>query len=351
MGQLNRRQVVGGALALPLWACGNVTTAGAAGVALLLPLTGDSADLGRNMARAAALAATGRAAEALPISYDTGDTAEAAAAAATRALTAGARLLIGPLRSDQTPAVLAVAGAVPVVTFSNDDALAGRGAFVLGMTALQSVAAMFSYAAAQGIKRLAVVARDGPLGAASIDAAVRIAQAGGLLVSATVLRDPSAPGLVQALRKASGGTLPQAVFLPDGGAALAGFAGGLQGSTMQIMGSVQWGIGDVAGNPGLEGAWFAAPPPAAFQPFSDRFIAHYGVEPGVVAALGYDAAVLGLTLGDGHALTKRGIARSGGFVGALGRFRFHSDRLCHRDLAVLGVQAQRIVVLAEVAGT
>ena len=35
-------------------------------------------------------------------------------------------MLFGPLRADQTPAVLAEAGDVPVVTFSNDDRLAGR---------------------------------------------------------------------------------------------------------------------------------------------------------------------------------------------------------------------------------
>ena len=350
--RFNRRQVLGTALALPLAACAAATKGpGAASAALLVPLTGETAALGRNMARAAALAGTGRAAADLPQSYDTGDTPEGAAAAAQKALDAGARLLIGPLRSDQTPAVLAVAGDVPVVTFSNDDALAGHGAFVLGITAAQSVAAMFSYAAAQGVKRLAVVAREGPLGVASIDAAVRIAQAGGLLLSATLLRDPAAPGLVQALRKASGGTLPQAVFLPDGGVALAGFATGLQGSTMQVMGSVQWGIGDVAVNPALEGAWFAAPAPDQFQPFADRFVARFDEEPGVVAALGYDAAVLALTLGDSQAMTRRGLLRPGGFTGALGHFRLRDDGRCQRDLAVLGVQARKIVVLAEVAGT
>ena len=347
---VQRRLVLGGMAAL-LAACTDGVRPGAVGAALLLPLTGDAADLGRNMARAAMLAGTGRATEAMPAVYDTGDTAEGAAAAAVKALAAGARLLLGPLRRDQTQAVLAVAGDVPVVTFSNDDALAGQGAFVLGITAAQSVSAMFSYAAAQGIKRLAVIARDGPLGVASIDAAVRIAAAGGLLLSATLLRDPAKPGLVQDLRRASGGTLPQAVFLPDGGAALAGFAGGLQGSTMQLMGSVQWGIGDVTGLAALEGAWFTAPQPAQFQPFADRFVARYPDEPGVVAALAYDAALLALTLGDTRQMTRRGLTRAAGFTGALGHFRLRDDGRCQRDLAVLGVQGRRIVVLAEVAGT
>ena len=69
-----------------------------------------------------------------------------------RRSTAAPALLLGPLRADQTPAVLAEAGAAPVVTFSNDDRLAAQGAFVMGVTPAQSVAAAFSYARAQGVR-------------------------------------------------------------------------------------------------------------------------------------------------------------------------------------------------------
>lgn len=322
---------------------------GAGEAALLLPMTGANAAIGAAMGKAADLAGLGRAPESLPRRYDTADTAEGAAAAAQSALDDGARLLMGPLRADQTPAVLAVAGAVPVVTFSNDDRLSG--VFVFGVTAAQSVAAMFSYALSQGIKRVAVVAAPGPLGAATGDAAVKIAAAGGLNLSAVVLRDPGAPGLVQAIREASGGVLPQAVLLPDGGAALAGFARGLGGSSLRVLGSVQWGIGDALANPGLEGAAFAAPAPDLFQPFSDRYLAAYGSEPGIVAALGHDAVLMALGLGDAGMLDRRGLLRKAGFTGVLGGFRFDSTGRCHRDLAVLGIAAGTVVIRAEVAGT
>lgn len=355
MDTITRRNFALAAFAMPfLAACGAAPRGpgrGAGTAALLLPLTGSNAAIGAAMAQAARLAGLGRTAEAMPRSYDTSDTPEGAAAAAQAALAAGATMLLGPLRSDQTPAVLAVAGSVPVVTFSNDDQLAAAGAFVFGVTAAQSVAAMFSFALAQGVNRIAVVASPGPLGAATADAAVRIAAAGGLNLSATLLRDPSAPGLVQALRTASGGVLPQAVFLPDGGTALAGFARGLRGSSMQIMGSVQWGIGDAAANGDLEGAVFAAPPPDLFQPFSDRYLAAYGTEPGIVTALGHDAVLMALGLGDTGTLTRQGLQRKAGFTGVLGNFRFQKNGSCARDLAVLGIQNGKIVVRAEVAGT
>ena len=174
---------------------------------------------------------------------------------------------------------------------------------------------------------------------------------GGLNLSAVVLRDPTAPGLVQALQTASGGVLPQAVFLPDGGAALAGFARGLRGSSMQIMGSVQWGIGDAAANGGLEGAIFAAPAPDRFQLFSDRYLAAYGSVPGVVAALGHDAVLMALGLGDAGMLSRPGLQRKAGFTGVLGNFNFLKEGYCHRDLSVLGIENGKIVLRAEVAAT
>ena len=351
---LTRRGLLGLTLAAPFLAgCGiqpgrSFSTQGADGrqVALLLPLTGAAAAVGQNMARAAVLAVGG---DGGPPVIDTGDTAEGAAAAAKVALDGGAKLLMGPLRADQTPAVLAVAGRVPVVTFSNDDTLAAQGAFVMGITPAQSVATMFSYARAQGVSRIAVVAADTPLGAATAMAARGIGAAGGIEITTVLLRDPGAGGLVAALKNAGG--MPQAVFLPDGGRALASFAKGLAGSGVQLLGSVQWGVADPAADANLSGAWFAAPPPDLFLPFADRFAAAHGEAPGVVAGLGHDAALMAMGLAGAGAVSRKGLIRKGGFTGVLGPFRFLDDGRCQRDLAVLTLSGGELSVLAEVSGT
>ncbi len=339
--------------------CGKITAGlskagsgvGGRDAALLLPLTGAASALGQNMARAASLVTQTAQTGNTPQVYDTTDTPEGAAAAAQKALAAGARLLLGPLTADQTPAVLAVAGNVPVISFSNDDALAAQGAFVMGITPGQSVSTMFSYARAQGITRIAVVAREGPLGSATVQAAKSTAAAGGISLAAVLLRDPAAGGLVSEIKRASGGSMPDAVFIPDGGASLQAFAAGLKGSNTQILGSVQWGVSDVAGDNNLAGAWFTAPPPDLFLPFADRFQAAYGEQPGAVAALGHDAALLAVGLGNANALNRKGITRGAGFTGVLGAFRFLANGRCQRDLAVLGIEGGSIVVLGEVAGT
>lgn len=345
-------------LAAPLAACGETAGGGfrrgsgegGKQAALLLPLTGTAATLGQNMARAAGLVTQSGASGTAPPIFDTADTPDGAAAAARQAIDGGAKLLLGPLRSDQTPAVLAVAGNVPVITFSNDDMLTAQGAFVMGITPAQSVSTMFSYALAQGLTRIALVARDTPLGQTSAQAARRIAAAGGIALT-TLLREPGQGGLIAALREAGGGQSPQAVFLPDGGAALEGFAADLSGSDTQILGSVQWGVDDVTANANLAGAWFAAPPPDLFVGFADRFQAAFGEQPGAVAALGHDGALLAVGLGNARALNRKGITREAGFTGVLGPFRFLEDGRCERALTVLGIENGEIVVLGEVAGS
>ena len=125
--------------ALPLLsACGDIaatptTGPGGRASALLLPLTGTLSALGQNMARAASLVTQASPEGSAPQVYDTLDTADGAAQAARQAIGNGAKILIGPLRADQTPAVLAVAGNVPVITFSNDDTLAAQGAAAEGV--------------------------------------------------------------------------------------------------------------------------------------------------------------------------------------------------------------------------
>ena len=358
-GPLSRRGFVGGLGCTALAACapghpftgGGSQGPGAKGAFALLPLSGASAALGQDMARAMSLAGSGLT---LPEALDAGAGADQATAAAKTAMARQARLILGPLRADQVHAVLALAGQVPVVTFSNDESLAGSGAFIFGVTPAQSVATMFSYAKAQGITRVALVAADTPFGRSSAVAARAIAAAGGLHLAATLLRDPAKPGLASALRSASGGVMPEAVFLPDRGVALQAFARGLKGAGRQIMGSTQWGLGADAqalSNPDLDGAWFAAPPPDHFQPFADRFEAAFGTTPGFVAALGYDAALVALDLGRSGAMTRTGLLRASGFSGALGRFRFQADGRCTRDLAVLGLRGGQITALGEVSDT
>ena len=318
--------------------------AGTAGVesnpgraALLLPLSGPRAGIGRSMQQAAILAQSSIP-EVLTLDIlDTGGDSTLAGQAAAAAVANGAEVILGPLGSREVGAVLAAAQGVPVITFSNDATLIGSGAFVFGITAAQSVAAIFAHARDTGLKRIAVVAPPGQVGEQAVAAARIIAPQAGLTLTATLIRSSGSAGTLESLRTQSGGDLPDAVLLPDGGASLDEFAQELAGNGMQLLGTSQWSLRALSDIEALRGATFAAPDPEGFARFAQVYRSRHAQAPGVLAGLAYDAVTMAQTLSRSSALNAAGVTRSNGFRGVVGNFRLRADGACLRDLAILTV--------------
>lgn len=351
MGQTTRREVlVGLAASGALAGCGRQGLAPSAQVgraAFLAPLTGRAAPLGQAMRIAAGLGGPGLGASAEVEILDSGDSPESAARAARAAVDAGAKLIIGPLFRDQTPAVVKASRNVPVISLSNDTDLAKRGAWVFGLTPEQSAQAILGYAASQRARRIVVVVPEGPLGARSVKAAKSLAKPLGLNVSAT--EHPGGRGVAKAVREVAGPTPPDAVYLPAGGAPLAAQAEGLRSSELQILGSAQWLGADLGAMPGLEGAWFSAPDPLRFEPFAKAMEAETGASAGILAGLAFDAVEMARLLGRMRAQSAKGLRRTDGFDGVLGPFRFPNSKICQRGLGVLGVQDGGITLIGSTA--
>ncbi len=315
--------------------------------ALLLPLSGPAATIGRSLARAAEIAAPP---DDPTVALSQVDTAPGAAEAAAMAMDEGAEILLGPLFGDNVAAVVAVArGRAPVVTFSNDANLVGGGGFVLGVTPPQSVGAVLQYARRQGVRRVAVVAGTSAYGHQAAQAARGLAPLAEIELTAVLIRTPGAGagGLVEALR-AEDGAAPDAVLLPEGGESLAAFAPPLAAAGLQLLGTDQWLSVDFARIGALDGAWYAAPAPAAFASFAAAFEQRYDATPGMVAGLAYDAAATARTLAASGTLSRAGLTRPEGFPGAVGAFRFREDGSAARDLAILAIQGGRSGVVEEV---
>lgn len=304
--------------------------------ALLLPLSGRPANIGQNMAEAASLALLPEAPPLVLDVIDSGLSAETAAEAAKRAAGDGAAVILGPLFGTQVPAVVAAVGATPVVTFSNDGALVGSGAFVFGITPAQSVSAILRYARQQGVRQVAVVHDPDELGRQAAEAAMRSAPEAGLALTAAIALE-TATDIVERLRQESGGSLPDAVLLPGGGDRLAVYAAALAPTGLQLLGTAQWSSARLSGIPALRGAWFAAPDPAASARFARLLEAGQGGAAGVLAGLAYDATAMSQTLAASARLDRAGLTRSAGFPGVVGSFRLLPDGGCIRELAILTV--------------
>jgi branched-chain amino acid transport system substrate-binding protein len=297
--------------------------------ALLAPLTGPAAAIGLSMQRAALLAQAAGAKPDELIVLDTGGSADGAAAAAKQAVKRGARIIIGPLYAAETSAVIATVGAgFPLLSLSNDERLAGSGAFLMGITATQSVSAILRYARSRGVRRVAILGGSSPW--AIQGAAAAQVQRSGLEM---VLVAPEAPDLLAALRRAGKGDLPDALLVTEGGDALSAAARAIQGSNLQLLGSQQ-ALDHPA--PGAIGAWVAGPDPRAAGDFATRYQAKAaGSSPGSIATLAFDAANIVELLRRGGTVDRAALLAATAFPAVTGPIRFQTDGTALRELAIL----------------
>ncbi|NWO96174.1 ABC transporter substrate-binding protein, partial [Escherichia coli] len=89
-----------------------------------------------------------------------------AANAARQAIADGNKLILGPLLAEEAREVAPIARAarVPVLSFSNDTAVAGNGTYLLGYSPAQSIERVVDYARAQGVTNFVGLMTSGVYG-------------------------------------------------------------------------------------------------------------------------------------------------------------------------------------------
>lgn len=347
-------------------------------VAILLPLSGDHADIGQSMLRAAQLALDAPGAPPLD-SKDTGGTPDGAAAAARSAIADGAGLILGPLTSPETAAVAPIARAanVAVLAFTNDPSQAQPGVWTLGITPGQQVRRLVAAAQAQGKSQFAALLPDNDFGHVMGQALTQATSASGLtppqiefhsngmasinqttrdlsdyahrrgpidaqIRAARALGTPEGRKQAQELTRS---VIPppsfNALLLADTGESLSEVAAMLpyydiNRSQVQILGPALWSAPS-SGSGQMFGAWYAAPDPAARTGFEQAYSAKYGDAPMPVADLAYDAASIARVLAS-RGFSAGSLTQSGGFVGADGWFALLPDGQVRRALAVFSLE-------------
>ncbi|MEO1102565.1 MAG: penicillin-binding protein activator [Pseudomonadota bacterium] len=319
---------------------GNVT------VAMLLPLSagGSASNLAQSFQNAADLAL----AEVNPdnvriLVLDTGGETDKARLAAEAAIAGGAQLILGPVFA---PAVTgagtaARAANVPMVAFSTDASVTGRGVYLLSFLPRQDATRIARYAGEQGLRAFAGLVPDNGYGLV-MEAAFReaVAASGGRVTA--IERYASGEIGAAAGRLASRGAF-EAVFVPNGGDDPTAAAAALraQGINARLLGSGQWDNPAVWSGEGLAGAWFPAPQKGGFEAFSQRYQAKYSGTPPRTASLVYDAALLANGLAGiqgGGAYRPATLEGRDGYVGVDGVFRLTGNGLSERGLAVYEIK-------------
>ncbi len=328
---------------------------GGAKIALLLPLTasGGAADIARSLKEAGELAVfeAGQAGIVLT-TKDTLGTPAGAQTAAQAAIQEGAELIIGPLFSSSVKAVAPVASAanVPVIAFSTDKNVATQGIYLLSFLPEHEVDRVVDYAVTSGRRNFAALVPKSPYGAVIEKALVAAAKKRKARVVA-IQRYARNEQALQAPTKAMAKTVlnaskkVQALLIGEGGNLLRSIGAvlaqeGVTGSTVKMLGTGLWDEAGVNSIQSIVGGWYAGPPPSAKAQFAHRFRTAYGREPPRLSSLAYDAVSLAIALArlpQGQRFTITNLTNQEGFAGVDGLFRFRSNGLNDRGLAVMEV--------------
>jgi len=352
-------------------------------VAILLPLSGPDARIGHALLDAAELAVFDFGDDNFVLdAYDTEK--NGAAAAAQKALTDGAQLILGPLFARSVAEVANVARAqnVNVISFSNDRSVAGPGIFLMGLPPSDSILRALAYARSQGVTRWAALLPSDTLGdriAATVQLAAQKLDAevvriehydpGGDAANAVkrvaeferrhaayIASNPAVPPAALSRNKpqTTGEVDYQALVLGEAGQRLRSIASllpfyDIDPAQVHVIGTPAWEDQSLAGEPALVGAWFAAPDPSSRANFERKYRETYARSAPRIATLAYDAAGLAAVLARLHGtpdFSAATLTSPSGFAGVDGIFRFASDGVVERGLAVLQLDRRSMQVIS-----
>ena len=324
-------------------------------VALLVPLTGTNAGVGRSLSNATQLALLD--ANASNVRITTYDTALGAAAAARRAIQEGNKLILGPLLSEDARAVAPIAksAGVPVIAFSNDVSVAGNGVYAMGYSPAQSIERVVDYAKGTGITDFAGLMPRGVYGERASTAFLRAVESAGGRVITLQTYDRAPGSLTGAVAKLNANPF-QAVLIADSGSAAAGIVPMVRrgGSKARVLGTELWNSDSgLAGRTALNGAWFASVPDNYYRQYAAKYRARFGADPYRLSTLGYDAVLLTIRIARdwkvGSPFPESRLTDRDGFAGLDGAFRFGRDGVAERALEVQEVRAGQVVTVSPAA--
>jgi len=324
-------------------------------VALLVPLSGANAGVGRSLANATQMAVLDSRSDRIRITtYDTGQGAERAA---RQAVADGNRLILGPLLADDVRVVSPIARAarVPVISFSNDATVAGGGTYVMGYSPAQSIRRVVDYASRRGITSFAGLVPAGLYGQRASTSFLRAVEDDGGKVLSLQTYDRSGTAIAQAVQRLAKNAPYQAVLIADSGGSAAVAAPllrkSVKGAGVQLLGTELWNTERATlAAPALNGAWFASVSDTLYRQYAVKYRARFNAAPYRLSSLGYDAVLLTVRImrdwPAGTPFPEARLRDKGGFAGIDGAFRFDEDGVAERALEVQEVRGAATTVVS-----
>jgi branched-chain amino acid transport system substrate-binding protein len=323
--------------------------------ALILPLSysGNAAAVAKSMRNAAEMAlADFNSPNVQLLVKDDAGTVQGAQLAGQQAVDEGAEIILGPLFAQSVSVVGQVARSrnVPVIAFSTDSNAATRGVYLLSFLPESDVNRIILYAATTGKRSLAALIPDNPYGSV-VEAEFRqIAARKGMRVVAIEHYPADSARLQEPVRTvAQSAAGADVIFIPDGPDTAPALVQALNASGVNTRRLALLGTGLWADDPripaeeALQGALYPAPDDGtSFRNFAARYRTKFSEQPVRTATLAYDAVALVAALvktQGAQRFSEQVLTNPLGFAGIDGVFRFRTNGMNERGLAVLRVTA------------
>lgn len=331
-------------------------------VGLLLPMSGESATLGRSLLEAAELGLFDkyatlpvgqRRAQVVLMPKDTGGTPIGARKAAEEAIKDGAKLLIGPVFSAEVQAISSLAhqNDIRVITFSNNLDVAGNGVYLFGFSPAEQAKRVVREAYLRTEGRIAVLAPNNDYGKLVSQAAREVSVQSGKKLVGLQLYEPTGTDIDNRIDDIFSGmdmkNDPQvdALVLAEGAPRINNILAKLAmhevtNQRVVMLGTGLWDDRSLLGNPSIVGGMFAGSPLMLKNRFEVRYQKQYKHTPPRLASLAYDAVALAATVAEAGDLdfTDASLTTPNGFSGpANGIFRLKDNGAIERGLAILAV--------------
>lgn len=321
-------------------------------VALLVPLSGTNAGVGKSLANATLLALLDTKNEQVRITNY--DTAAGASAAAQRAIADGAQLILGPLLADDVRAVAPIArrAGVPVLAFSNDAGVAGNGVYLMGYSPAQSIERVVAYASTRGVTNFGGLVPNALYGTRASTTFLRAVESAGGRVIALQTYDRTQGGVGAAVTRLSKDAPFDGVLIADSSATAATAVPLLRrvSPDTRIIGTELWNSDNGAARPALNGAWFASVSDGLYRQYAAKYRARFSAAPYRLSSLGYDSVLLTARISRdwrvGAPFPEARLRSGEGFAGIDGAFRFGRDGIAERALQVQEIRGGAAVVVS-----
>ena len=362
-------------------------------VGVMLPLTGDTAEVGTAFLNAATMAlfdARDKRLELIPA--DTKGTPEGAIEAINSLIENKVDIIIGPLFSENIKVTQPIAkeAGIKMIGFSTDQEVAGDGVYLLSFRPEEQVGRVIKYASDQRYEKFAALIPDTVYGGVIMNVleplvatqfnelvALEVYPADASLLDEPVKRianydyrrqefldemsflrslgrnDDMGQEFINEIRNLEtlGDVNFDAILLPEGGSMLGSLAPLLSYyeidlSKVKVLGTGLWRDQMLFNEPQLQGGWFAAPEDDLANQFIERYQKAFSRTPPRLVTLGYDAMALIANIvrtQRAPTFSNRILTNPDGFAGLDGIFRFHRSGLVERGLAVFEVASDAFV--------